>query len=92
MLGADFFCSNHLLIDVYTSHIIDAKTYKSVPIWEDETPAPGINACSAGNEFADILKEFPSVTRPQFSTGDVWNTAFPRRALQCLLKHATSPS
>ena len=71
MLGADFFCSNHLLIDVYTSHIIDAKTYKSVPIWQDETPAPGINACSAGNEFADILKEFPSVTRPQFSTGDV---------------------
>ena len=71
MLGADFFCSNHLLIDVYTSHIIDAKTYESVPVWQDETPAPGLNACSAGNEFADILKEFPSVTRPQFSTGDV---------------------
>ena len=32
MLGADFFCSNHLLIDVYTSHIIDAKTYESVPV------------------------------------------------------------
>ena len=36
-----------------------------------QTPAPGLNACSAGNEFADILKEFPSVTRPQFSTRDV---------------------
>ena len=71
MLGANFFCSNHLLTDVYTSHIIDAKTYESVPVWQDEKLAPGLNACSAGNEFADILKEFPSVTRPQFSTGDV---------------------
>jgi len=71
MLGADFFCSNHLLIDIYTSHIIDAKTYESVPVWHDKTPAPGLNACSAGNEFADILKEFPSVTQPQFPTGDV---------------------
>jgi len=76
MLGADFFCSNHLLIDIYTSHIIDAKTYESVPVWHDKTPALGLNACSAGNEFADILKEFPSVTQPQFSAGDV---RWPRR-------------
>ncbi len=68
MLGADFFCSNHLLIDVYTSHIIDAKTYESVPVWHDAALAPGLNACSANNEFADILREFPSVMRPQFST------------------------
>ena len=32
MLGADFFCSNHLLIDVYTRHIVDAETYESVPL------------------------------------------------------------
>ena len=25
ILGADFFCSNHLLIDVFTNHIIDGK-------------------------------------------------------------------
>ena len=31
MLGADFFCSNHLLIDVHTRHIVDAETYESVP-------------------------------------------------------------
>ena len=71
MLGADFVCSNHLLIDVYTSHVIDAKTYESVPVWQDETPEPSLNACFAGNEFPDILKEFSSVTRPQFSIGDV---------------------
>ena len=70
MLGADFFCSNHLLIDVYTSHIIDATTYESVPDWHDDTPAPGLNTCAV-SEFADVLKEFPSVTRPQFSTEDV---------------------
>ena len=70
MLGADFFCSNHLLIDIYTSHIVDAKTYESVPVWHDATQAPGLNAC-ATNEFANVLKGFPSVTRPQFSTGDI---------------------
>ena len=70
MLGADFFCSNHLLIDVYTSHIVDATTYESVPVWHDDTPAPGLNTCAV-SESADILKEFPSVTRPQFSIGDV---------------------
>ena len=65
-----FFCGNHLLIDVYTSHIIDATTYESVPVWHDHTPAPGLNTCAV-SEFADVLKEFPAVTRPQFSTGDV---------------------
>ncbi len=70
MLGADFFCNTHLLIDVYTSHIIDAKTYESVPVWRDTAPTPALNSCSA-NEFVDILKEFPSITRPQFSTGDI---------------------
>ena len=70
MLGADFFCSNHLLIDVYTSCIIDAKTYESIPVWRDTARAPGLNTCTA-SEFADILKEFPSVTRPQISTVDV---------------------
>ena len=70
MLGADFFCGNHLLIDVYTSHIIDATTYESVPVWHDHTPAPGLNTCAV-SEFADVLKEFPAVTHPQFSTGDV---------------------
>ena len=71
MLGADFFCSNHLLIDVCTQHIIDAETYESIPVWHDPAPAPGLNTCTAYNEFADILKEFPSVTRPQFSKTDV---------------------
>ena len=37
MLGADFFCSNHLLIDIYTSHIIDAKTCENVPVKLDST-------------------------------------------------------
>ena len=69
MLGADFFFSNHLLIDIYTSHIIDAQTYESIPVQQDATPAPGLNVCSA-NEFADIIKEFPSITQPQFSTRD----------------------
>ena len=70
MLGADFFCSNHLLIDVYTSRIIDAETYESIPVWRDTARAPGLNTCTT-SEFADVLKEFPSVTRPQFSTVDV---------------------
>ena len=70
MLGADFFCSNHLLIDVYTSHIIDAKTYENVPVKCDTAPAPRLNACTE-NEFANILQEFPSITRPQFSTGNL---------------------
>ncbi len=46
MLGADFFCSNHLLIDAYTSHIVDATTYESAPVWHDDTPAPGLNTCA----------------------------------------------
>ena len=71
MLGADFFCSNHL-IDVYTRHIVDATTYESVPLRQVASlvPGPGLNSSSA-HEFADILKEFPSFTRPQFSSVDM---------------------
>ena len=71
MLGADFFCSNHLLIDVCTQHIIDAKKYENIPVWRDPAPAPCLNTCTSNSEFADVLKEFPSVTRPQFSSTDV---------------------
>ena len=71
MLGADFFCGNHLLIDVYTNHIIDAKTYENIPVWHDAAPAPGLNTCTTGNEFSDIIKDFPSITKPQFSTVDM---------------------
>jgi len=42
LAGADFFCSNHLLIDVYTRHIIDAETYERVSVRDDETQAPGL--------------------------------------------------
>ena len=71
MLGADFFCSNHFLIDVCTQHIIDAKTYENIPVWRDPAPAPCLNTCTSNSEFADVLKEFPSVTLPQFSSTDV---------------------
>ena len=70
MLGADFFCTNHLLIDVFTNHIIDAETYENIPIGHDTALAPGLNACTE-NEFANILKEFPTVTQPQFSAANI---------------------
>ena len=63
MLGADFFCSNHLLIDVCTQHIIDAKTYESGMIQHQpfvSTPAP---------RTASLLKS--SKSSHQFSSTDV---------------------
>lgn len=70
MLGADFFCSNHLLIDVYTKHIIDASTFKSTPVGSYKAPALHLQVCSASSEFLDIVKEFPSVTQPQFASSN----------------------
>ena len=61
MLGANFFCSNHL-IDLYTNHIIDAKTYENMPAKHNTESAPRLNACTE-NEFANILQEFPLITQ-----------------------------
>ena len=68
MLGADFFCSNHLLIDVYTRHIVDAETYESVPLKHHTALSSGLNTCLVNSEFDDIIKDFPSVTLPCFSS------------------------
>ena len=71
MLGADFFCSNHLLIDVYTRHIVDAETYESVPLKHDTGLISGLNTCLVNSEFDDVIKDFPSVTLSCFSSFNV---------------------
>ena len=58
MLGADFLCSNHLLIDVYTRHRVDAETYESVPLKHDTALILGLNTCLVNSEFDDINKIF----------------------------------
>ena len=68
ILGADFFCSYHLLIDVYTWHIFDAETYQSVPLKHDTALISGLNTWLVNSEFDDIIRDFPSVTLPCFSS------------------------
>ena len=93
MLGADFFCSNHLLIDVYTSHIIDATTYESVPVWHDDTPAPGLNACTAVSlqTFSRSSLQSHILSSPRAMSNTVFNIVSPLQDPQCMLRHAAYP-
>ena len=78
ILGAEFFCSEGLLIDCQGKHLVDAYNYTS---HKDHVASTGVNKSINGlhgviisstsqSGFADILNEFVSLTQPRFSTSD----------------------
>ena len=67
MLGADFLCSNSLLVDVKVKRLVDAATYHSVPLSSTRVTPPRLDAISSSTDQYDLLfAEFPDITAPDF--------------------------
>ena len=76
--GTDFFCSEGLLIDCQSKHLVDAYNYTS---HKAHVASAGVNKYISGlhrvtisstsqSKYANVLNEFMSLTQPQFSTSD----------------------
>ena len=68
IIGADFLCTNGLLVDVANRRLIDAVSFASFPC---QTRGPGplthANFAASKDVFQRLLAEFPSLTTPAFS-------------------------
>ena len=69
LLGADFFRSSSLLVDLGGKRLVDAATYHSVPL--DQTtcayPMPHLDSLSgSANRYDKLLTDFPDITTPNF--------------------------
>lgn len=71
ILGADFFASQGILIDLQRKRLVDVRTYASVETIEFPCSSLQTANISVMNEYSTIAKEFPEVTEPRFSIGTV---------------------
>ena len=69
LLGADFLRHLGLLVDVRNQRLIDATTYFTVPLQvAHHQKTQQLEAIASSSDcFAQLLAEFPEVTRPTFS-------------------------
>lgn len=67
LLGADFLCSNSLLVDLKGKRLMDAATYHTAPLSSTRAPAPHLDAISSStDQYNMLLPEFPDITTPNF--------------------------
>ena len=67
LLGADFLCSNTLMVDVKGQRLVDPTTYTSLPFQVTNASAHGIHNVAHDNNFSALLTEFPDILTPTFS-------------------------
>ena len=69
LLGADFLCTNGLLVDVRNQRLINAETFNSLPCALSGSSSSKLSSTlSASDDFSRLLTEFPVLTRPTFSS------------------------
>ena len=76
IIGADFLHHFNLLVDIKHHQLLDGLTQLCVQgvAVTDSSPSPTLQPQEPENEFTALLKEFPSLTRPQLSDTPVKHT------------------
>lgn len=69
LLGADFLRAHDLLVDVRGKRLVHASTLAPTPCLPDSGPCqPQVAAVDDDNIFKKVLKEFPDLLRPTFTS------------------------
>ena len=67
LLGADFLCSNSLLVDMQGKRLVDAASFHFIPHSSSGVSAPRLGSISSSTGQYDLLvTEFPGITIPNF--------------------------
>jgi len=67
LLGSDFLCTHGLMVDLQGRKLVDTTTFHSLALQEAVATDPHLSTVSAGGKFAELLSEFPKITRPTFA-------------------------
>ena len=72
LLGADFLRNHNLLVDLRGRRLVQAETLTPIPCSPFTGPSPiHLVTTQLDNKFRDVLKEFPQLLRPTFSSADL---------------------
>lgn len=68
LLGADFLSAYSFLVDVKGQRLVDSCTFQTLPLFHVTGSASSVQSVSSTNEFRNLLKRYPSILTPTFSS------------------------
>ena len=68
LLGADFLCTNGLMVDLKGYRLIDTTTYATTPFNHSTLVDQPISTDFVYGAFTDLLRDYPLIIIPNFSS------------------------
>ena len=71
LLGADFLQANGLLVDLQSKRLVDATSFASSTLRQSNHTSLGLHHVTSDDPYSHLLEQFPTITRPAFSSKSV---------------------
>ena len=71
LLGADFLQANGLLVDLQSKRLVNATSFASSTLRQSNQTSLGLHHVTSDDPYSRLLEQFPTITRPEFSSKSV---------------------
>ena len=71
LLGADFLQANGLLVDLQSRRLVNATSFASSTVRQSNQTSLGLHHVTSDDPYSRLLEQFPTITRPVFSSKSV---------------------
>ena len=68
LLGADFLQANGLLVDLQSKRLVNATSFASSTLRQSNQASLGLHHVTSNDPYSRLLEQFPTITRPEFSS------------------------
>ena len=70
-IGANFLQANGLLVDLQSKRLVNATSFASSTLWQSNQTSLGLHHVTSNDPYSRLLEQFPTITRPEFSSMSV---------------------
>ena len=71
LLGADFLQANGLLVDLQSKRLVNATSFASSTLRQSNQTSLGLHHVTSDDPYSRLLEQFPTISRPEFSSKSV---------------------
>ena len=71
LLGSDFLQANGLLVDLQSKRLVNATSFASSTLRQSNQASLGLHHVTSNDPYSRLLEQFPTITRPEFSSKSV---------------------
>ena len=71
LLGADFLQANGVLVDLKNKRLVNASSFASSTLRQSNQTSLGLHHVTSDDPYSRLLEQFPTITRPEFSSKSV---------------------